>query len=299
MTARLDERARTAAAGLRATVAEADLRLATPGGTPRKPLLAGTGAAALAGAALAVVVLVVGVALVRPSVVASDGGSTTTTAPPATSLPPTSLPATSPPATSPPASTAPAPDSTTPAADTTPPQLEITFPTPGYVAEEATLRFAGRTEPGAVVTAGPYTAEVGPDGAWSIVLVLGEGETVARFVATDAAGNRSEAAVTVSYLPKPETTTTSAKAAGFAAHFTWGECSIDPPYDEYYGEGQPGSTVSVVSEYGSGSTTVGEDGRWALKVEFPSAPPNVTFPVKVKDSLGRSVVFEFTSRVGA
>jgi hypothetical protein len=293
MTATLDERARQAAAGLRATVAEADLRMATPGGTPRKPLLAGTGAAALAGAALAAVVLLVGVALVRPSVVASDGASTTTTAPPATaSLPTTILPATSLPAT-----TAPVPGPTVPAADTTPPLLEITFPTPGYVSEEPALRFAGRTEPGAVVTAGPYTAEVGPDGAWSIVLVLGEGETVARFVATDASGNRTEASVAVSYLPKPVTTTT-AKAAGFVAHFTWGECSIDPPYDEYYGEGEPGSAVSVVSEYGSGSTTVGEDGRWALKVEFPSAPPNVTFPVKAKDSLGRSVVFEFTSRVG-
>ncbi len=56
----------------------------------------------------------------------------------------------------------------------------------------------------------------------------------------------------------------------------------------------PGSTVTVVSEYGSGSTTINPDGGFEIKVFFETAPKNVEFPVKVKDShTGEVKVFSF------
>ncbi len=93
-------------------------------------------------------------------------------------------------------------------------------------------------------------------------------------------------------------TTKPSELAPFKAFFTWGECSIDPPYDEYYGKGEPGSTITVTSPYGGGSTVVKESGEWYVKVVFPEAPVGKTFAVKIVDSYERKAVFEFTSRVG-
>lgn len=86
---------------------------------------------------------------------------------------------------------------------TTPPRLAVTRPADGARVGERVLRFTGETEPGAAVASGPYAATVGPDGRWSIVLVLSPGPNVARFTATDAAGNASTASVRVVYDPPP------------------------------------------------------------------------------------------------
>jgi hypothetical protein len=152
------------------------------------------------------------------------------------------------------------------------------------------------------VYAGEYEATVDGIGKWEIVLVLFEGANNAIFRAIDAAGNVGEASVTVYYVSPTTTiaTTTTIKdgeLAPFEAHFTFGECNLDPPYDEYYGKGQPGSAVSVESDYGFGSTVVNGEGNWYVKVFFPEAPTGVPFLVKVTDQYSRSATFEFVSTV--
>ena len=184
------------------------------------------------------------------------------------------------------ATTNPAP----PPVDDVPPTLVVTEPVEGFVSAAATIRFSGSSEAGATVWAGPYQADMTADGDWSIVLVLSLGENRTKFVAYDHAGNSAEATVSVIYQPPT--------VNEFSANFTWGECSTSPPYDEYFGTGQPGSKISVTSEYGSGLTEVNESGEWYLKVVFTEAPYGVTFPVTVGDDLGHTRVFEFTNLAG-
>lgn len=174
-------------------------------------------------------------------------------------------------------------------ADTTPPDIVILAPKDGQVFEQSKVAYEGKTEPGARVFAGSYEADVDADGNWRIVLVLSPGANRATFTAMDAAGNTSSAMVSAVYEPPVE----KKDVAGFFAENVYGSCVESPPFDVYHGKGEPGSTVFVVSEYGSGQTTVGAEGGWELRVEFPGAPPGKVFAVKVKDSLGRSTIFEF------
>jgi hypothetical protein len=188
------------------------------------------------------------------------------------------------------------PPTTTPA-DTTPPPLEITSPQNGAELHQPEVVFRGTTEPGATVFAGKYQAEVDRDGSWSIGLILSKGENRVEFTARDDAGNETGAGVTV-YLVVQETTTTTTtepvdKPAEFSAHASFGICTLTPPYDVYYGTGEPGSTVHVVSDYGSGEVMVGEEGQWEIQVFFPESPPGQGFLVKVFDDLGREKTFEF------
>ncbi|MGF1668359.1 MAG: hypothetical protein ACFCVC_19025, partial [Acidimicrobiia bacterium] len=215
-----------------------------------------------------------------------------------------------PPATGAPVVTAPATTATT--LDTTPPPITITDPADGTETEEPRITFRGSTEPGASVFAGDFEATVAADGTWSIVLVLSPGETTARFVAVDAAGNEASASVTVTLIvPEPETTTTTTKpkddpatttttkpaqeeVAPFTAVASFGVCAEVPPWDIYSGTGQPGTVVQITSPYGSGSTVVGSGGTWEVKVFFPDAPIGKPFDVTVKDELGRNKSFGFT-----
>ncbi len=159
-----------------------------------------------------------------------------------------------------------APTTTTEPRDTEPPILEITFPEEGAELAEKKITFAGVTEPRARVFAGKYEADVAKSGEWHIVLVLSEGKNTARFVARDPAGNESEASVTVYYagptttttITEPTTSTTEKQPAEFSAHASYGSCSTTPPFDVYYGTGEPGSLVQITSEYGSGPVEVGE-----------------------------------------
>ncbi len=197
---------------------------------------------------------------------------------------------------SPPTTAYVAPATPTTKQDTTPPMIVVTSPEDGAELKTERVRFEGETEPGATVHVGPYEAEVDVEGTWSIVLILNEGSNVARFTARDAAGNEAEAAITVSYVAeKPSTTTTTeAKELGeFTAFSQFGSCAEDPPYDVYYGTGHPGSTVKIVSDYGTAIVEVGESGNWEKKVIFESAPANKPFLVTVKDEFGRSAKFEF------
>ena len=301
MSVDFETRARQAGAAVRTAVAEADLQLATP--PTRRPTASRRQPVAhlgwaLSGAALAVAVLVSVSGLFETEVVAGDSSTETT-------VPVTVTTATTPPTTQPapvvpiePSTTqTTAEQATTTTADVVAPIIEILSPEDGQVFEEKTITFSGITEPGARVLAGPYEATVTEDGSWSIKLVLSEGENRAVFTAIDAAGNEAIAIVTPVYQPPaPVTTTTKPKpeVAAFTANATWIECSSEPPFDEYYGTGQPGSWVEVISPYGSGETIVGADGKWYVKVTF-DVPRGKRIEVKVKDQYGRSQWFPFVA----
>lgn len=302
MSTELDTRARSAAAGLRAKIDTAELTSVPPGSRAR-----GHRSALALRPALVAVLLVIGSAVGLALVLES--------APPATTSPqpttPTTVPAPTVPSTAqpyvPPTTTGaviPVAPPVTTALDTTPPPLTITSPEEGASFDEKTVTFVGTTEPGARVFAGPYEADVSSTGEWQIILVLREGSNLARFDARDDAGNESHAAVTVYYVvAQPAPTTTAAKEgppttsekelSEFTAFATFGSCAETPPYDVYHGTGEPGSTVYVTSEHGSGSVVVGGEGAWETTVVFATAPPGQPFPVKVSDEFGRKTTFEF------
>lgn len=192
-------------------------------------------------------------------------------------------------------------------ADVTPPMIQILEPADGARFTESRLAFSGVTEPGATVAFGPFEADVDDDGNWSIVLILSEGGNRATAVATDAAGNTSEASVVV-YLDPPVTTTVPKEepppedppkedpppTVEFHAEQLYGTCAEEPPYDVFFGTGVAGHTVKVSSDYGSGVTTISDEGTFEIQVFFPSAPIGETFAVTVKDKdTGESFVFEF------
>ncbi len=298
MSTSLDDRARNAADGLHRAVAHVAIDESRIPGAPKvRSFVPGRSPAwSMAAGALVAVLVIAGVSMIRSPEVVAPISEITPTSVPVTSAPPVTEPSPTTPGIVPPA-TAPAPATTV--ADTEPPLIEITFPKPGFVSEEKTFTFEGVTEPGAAVYAGPYEATVDADGSWKITLILSEGSTTATFVAEDAAGNKASASVVVGYeKPVVSTTTTEKPVKEFTAHNTYGSCELDPPYDVYYGTGQPGTKITVTSEYGSGSTIVGEGGEWELKVFFPEAPAGKGFVVTVSDASGSKKTFEFVSLVG-
>jgi hypothetical protein len=302
MSRDLDTRARQAAANLKAAMSEAELTSVPPGAPKRRRVLL-----AVLRPAWIVALLLIGSAVAVAMVLDSSPPSETSPPTPSTTIvtpttvtktPPSTVALESAPTTA--AAVVPVdPTTTIVAADTELPLLEITAPEEGAEFEEKTITFAGITEPGAQVFAGKYEADVDTEGNWHIVLKLGDGKTVARFVARDAAGNESEATVTVYYLTptttttEPEPTTTEKEPAAFTANSTYGSCSETPPYDVYHGTGEPGSWIDITSEYGSAELVVGENGQWEKKVFFETAPENEQFGVRVADQYGRVAEFEF------
>jgi len=196
-----------------------------------------------------------------------------------------------------------APDTTTTslAPDVEPPFLKIDSPGDGDRFEKAVLRFSGRTEAGATVLAsGKFTAPVASDGSWFIDLVLAPGANGVVFAASDAAGNKTTASVTV-YFDEPatvETTTTTSTTVvtwEFTANQKYGSCELPVPYDIFSGKTKSGATVTISSPYGNGSTTANGEGVWSVKVEFPTAPYNETFVVSATDYVGTTKTFEFVN----
>lgn len=287
MSRDLDSIARRAAADLNAAVERAELTSSVPTASPSHRV-----AWVLRPAWVVAAVLFLGSAVGVAMMLTPDSSSATSTPTTLTTVvSPTTSPTTTP-TTAPPTTVAPVvvPPPTEPV-DTTPPSLEITSPEDGAVLTEKRVAFTGTTEPGAKVFAGRWEAEVARDGSWRLVLVLSEGANRARFVARDAAGNETEASIVVHYAPP--TTTTRPELTEFSAFATFGSCAETPPYDVYYGTGEPGSTVFVTSNYGSGSVDVGEDGNWEVKVFFETAPPGTKFAVKASDEYGRKKTLEF------
>jgi len=299
MSRDLETRARQAASNLRDAMSNAQLS-SVPPGTPRRHRVL---IAVLRPAWVVALLLVgsaVGLAMVLDAPPAAtpttEAQVTSTTVVVSTTAAPTVTTEPAPPTT---AAVVPVAPTTTEAHDAEPPPLAITSPENGAEFEKKTISFAGTTEPGARVFAGKYEADVDGEGNWHIALILGEGKNVARFVARDEAGNEAEASVTVYYVApattttEPETPTTEKELAAFTANQTYGSCSETPPYDVFYGKGEPGSWVDITSEYGSAELQVGENGQWEKKVYFETAPDGTPFGVRIADQYGRVVEFEF------
>lgn len=306
----LDERARQATSGLKGAVAASTLSSPVPGAAPIAwvpRVMAATGGAVVV-FALVFLAMQVAPQTPTPATQPPDGtvipdGVTVPTVPTDEVVTTTTIEAT------PfvvPETDAGAQPTTTEALDTIAPVLTITSPTNGQQFDEDVLKFTGMTEPGAVVAAGPYEADVAEDGSWSIVLILNPGSNRAVFTSTDAAGNVATAEVTVSYTP-PVTTTTKPKEeptttttikdeviVDFTANQVHGSCAETPPFDVFYGTAKPGSKVKITSEFGSGFVYANGDGQWELKVVFESAPANDAFIVTVKsEATGETKQFEF------
>lgn len=295
----LDDHGRRAAQNLKDKVNESPLLLMEQGVPGARRAGRQSRLLSFAGA-FAAVVLLVGLTVAQVDLFSPDTSTTndtfpintiTTEATTTTTEKPTTTTTAAQPSTLPPGL-----PSTTVVIDGVAPDLVITYPENGAKVTEKSLQFEGTTEPGAVVAAGPYLAEITADGHWSIVLLLNPGGNLASFTSTDAAGNVTEAAVSVTYDP-PAPPKSEPPASEFTAHNTWGSCAESPPYDEYYGTAKPGTKVEVISAYGSGSTTVAGNGEWYVKVFFETAPYGKTFEVKAKDGFGTKIFFEFTSLV--
>ena len=185
----------------------------------------------------------------------------------------------------------------TEAPDTTPPPIAILTPGDGQRFDVASIWFEGTTEPGAAVAAGRWQADVDERGNWAIKLVLTEGANRATFIATDAAGNQATASVVVYYGPPPPPKDDRGGDEPaewvFSAHQVYGSCAEVPPFDVFWGTAEPGTVVTISSEFGSGATEVNADGAWEVKVFFEEAPIGKVFAVKVKDVHGNKKTFEF------
>lgn len=73
----------------------------------------------------------------------------------------------------------------------------------------------------------------------------------------------------------------------FTAHQKYGENT--EPWTKFYGTGQPGSTVAIVSDFGSTETAVGENGEWLAKLHFnDDLPANREIGVVVEGRGGRA-----------
>lgn len=310
----LDERARQAAAGLKATVAASPVSSPMPGVARWEWIPRALAAVGTAAAIVVVAILTIQLAPQTPSPVTQPPDSRVLPEfiPPVEDLLPTTD--TTEPATTTSVHHSIAPSGTqgsavpgeVPVVDTEAPVLIIGSPENGQVFESDVVRFSGSTEPGAMVRAGRYEADVASDGTWSIVLVLSPGSNRALFTATDEAGNEATAQVIVDYKPpvketttttKPRedtTTTTKADVVEFSANQVYGTCPSSPPFDVFWGTAQPGSKVTVTSDYGSGSVVANAEGGWELRVEFPEAPADVFFLVTAKSvATGRTKSFEF------
>jgi hypothetical protein len=85
------------------------------------------------------------------------------------------------------------------APDTTPPMLTLTSPADGLTTDHSTVVVSGTTEPGVQVAVKGVLASVGADGSFSLSIALREGTNLITVVATDSAGNRATASMTVTY----------------------------------------------------------------------------------------------------
>jgi hypothetical protein len=174
-----------------------------------------------------------------------------------------------------------------------PPELVILYPEDGAKVDDEKMVFEGETTPGAEVFAGPWKADVKDDGSWRIMLILEPGTQTAKFRA-ETDGGVAEAKVTVTRIvsDQPKDEPKEEPAYELVAHQVYGSCDEPVPYDVFWGETAPNAYVLVWSEYGSAETYANAEGQFELRVEFPSAPFNQAFPVKVK-SIDQKRYFEF------
>ncbi len=81
-------------------------------------------------------------------------------------------------------------------------------------------------------------------------------------------------------------------AIDFTANAALSETDANPAFNEYWGKSTTGAVITLSSPYGSGEVTSDADGKWAARIEFPSAPVGETFIVRITSSKG-TAVYEF------
>lgn len=155
---------------------------------------------------------------------------------------------------------------------------EIVLPDVGAAREVATPDAAPTTAP--ATTTSTVTSE--PDH-----LVVAEAALVPEPVAV----------VTTTTAPPTTTTAEPVVTVAFSATQAYGSCEEPIPYDIFSGTATPGTTVSISSAYGSGSTAADAKGHWEKKVEFAGAPRGETFAVTAS-GLGGSTSMHFTAGGG-
>ena len=148
--------------------------------------------------------------------------------------------------------------------------------------------FYGTGTPGSVVYAesayGSAEAVVGSAGGWELRLKMLEvpaGTTVLVTISNSASDT-----VRQFELVRP-----AAPVYEFTANAAFTECDATPPFNEYWGKGAVGSTVTISSPYGGGQVVVGADGKWDARIEFPDAPVGQQFEVTVTSTQGGSYGF--------
>ena len=71
-------------------------------------------------------------------------------------------------------------------------------------------------------------------------------------------------------------------------------CDEPEPFDDLWGTASAGSTIKIISEYGTSEFTVGESGAWERRQHFTGAPYNTQFLVTVKVNGVVELTYYFT-----
>ncbi|MFQ5967165.1 MAG: hypothetical protein ACE5MI_06090 [Acidimicrobiia bacterium] len=176
--------------------------------------------------------------------------------------------------------------------------IEVLHPKPEQVVENKYVTFEGHVSADTHVFRGKYEADVKyyPEegfAVWRLALVLSAGEQRVAFEAVGPNGETATDSVLVIYEGPSEEPKEEPGKYDFTAHQKFGECAETPPYDVFYGTGEPGTTVWVESAFGGGETTIGEKGKWDLKVKFYEAPCNEEIKVVLETSDGDRKEFGF------
>ena len=126
------------------------------------------------------------------------------------------------------------------------------------------------------------------------VELLGDESAPADHLVAEEPTPAPEVVAVVTTTTTPTTTTTAAPVVtvAFTATQAYGSCGEDIPYDIFSGTATPGTLITSSSPYGSGSTMADSGGHWQKTVQFPTAPRNETFTVRLS-GLGGSTTLPF------
>ncbi len=145
--------------------------------------------------------------------------------------------------------------------------------------------FTGTGNAGSVVRVasdyGVVEATVGKEGSWEAKLKVEApyGVVVGVRVTNSASPSSFDFA-----LQRP-----AAPVQEFTAKAAFADCNEPIAWNEYSGKAAPGAVITIESPFGGGVVTARSDGTWSARVEFPSAPIDQTFMVKVRSSQGGPV----------
>jgi hypothetical protein len=156
----------------------------------------------------------------------------------------------------------------------------------------------GTGQPGSGVLAssehGAEDARVGEKGQWELHLELWD--IPAGHEALVRVTNNASEQVFEFVVDGPESEP-EPKRIDFTADAALAESDRTPPVNEYWGTSTAGAKIRITSEFGGATVHSDDEGRWDARVEFPDAPVDVTFVVRITSTKGEAVYeFPFTRR---